>query len=246
MRTAGHSYLDETVRLLTKVRDEQGSAIHEAAELVAQAVSSGGLVHLFGTGHSHLLAEELFYRAGGLAQINPILVDALMLHAGAARGTRLERLSGLAEALLDQEPIGPDDVMIVISNSGGNATCVEMALSARDRGMSTIGVTSIRHAKAAGARQRDGRRLHEVVDVVLDNQGEPGDASVTLEGLEQRVGPTSTVIGAAMLNAVVTESAELMIARGHAPDVFASSNMAEGDTLNQALISRYAPRVRSL
>lgn len=246
MSSAGHSYLDETVRLLTKVRDEQNSAIHEAADLVARAVSAGGLVHLFGTGHSHLLAEELFYRAGGLAQINPILVDALMLHAGAARSTRIERLSGLAEALLDQEPTGPEDVMIVVSNSGRNATSVEMALAARSRGMSTIAVTSIRHATAPGARQSEGRRLHEVVDVVLDNQGEPGDACLTLGGLQQRIGPTSTVVGAAMLNAVVAESAELMISRGHKPDVFASSNMAEGDATNEALINRYAPRVRSL
>ena len=246
MSSASHSYLDETVRLLTKVRDEQGSAIHDAAELVARAVSADGLVHVFGTGHSHLLAEELFYRAGGLAQINPILIDALMLHAGAARGTRLERLSGLAEALLDDEPTGPADVMIVVSNSGGNATCVEMALAARGRGMSTIGVTSIRHATAPGARQREGRRLHEVVDVVLDNQGAPGDACLVLEGSELRVGPTSTVVGAAMLNAVVAEAAELMLLRGHSPDVFASSNMAEGDVINDALITRYAPRVRSL
>lgn len=244
--SASQSYLDETLKLLTQVRDTQTAAIHEAAELVAGAVSAGGLVHTFGTGHSHLLAEELFYRAGGLGQINPILVDALMLHAGAARSTRLERLSGLADALIDDEPIGPDDVMIVISNSGGNATCVEMALAARSRGMSTIAVTSMRHSTAAGARQREGHRLHEVVDVVLDNQGEPGDAFLTFEGSQVRVGPTSTVVGAAMLNAVVAEAVDLLIHRGHVPDVFASSNLANGDEVNQALITRYAPRVRSL
>jgi uncharacterized phosphosugar-binding protein len=244
--SAGHAYLDATLSLLTKVRDEQGTAIREAADLVAHAVSSGGLVHLFGTGHSHLLAEELFYRAGGLAQINPILVDELMLHAGAARSTGLERLTGLAEVLLDNESTGPDDVMIVISNSGGNATSVEMALLARARGISTIGVTSVRHATAPGARQRSGPRLHDVVDVVLDNHGAPGDACLALEGLDQRVGPTSTVVGSAMLNAVVAESVELLIARGHPPDVFASSNMDAGDSINQALVSRYSPRIRAL
>lgn len=246
MSSASRAYLDECVRLLTRVRDEQESAIHEAAELVARAVSSVGLVHLFGTGHSHMLAEELFYRAGGLAQINPILFDGLMLHSGAARSTNLERLSGLADILLDNEPTGPDDVLIIVSNSGGNATCVEMALAAGRRGIATVGVTSMRHATAREARQGGGRRLHEVVDVVLDNQGALGDACVTLDGLDQRVGPTSTVIGAAMLNAVVAESAELMIARGHTPDVFSSSNVEHGDIRNEALVSRYAPLVRAL
>lgn len=246
MSGAGHSYLNETVRLLTEIDAEQGPAIHDAAELVARAVSAGGLVHVFGTGHSHLLAEELFYRAGGLAQVNPILFDGLMLHSGASRGTHLERLSGLAGVLLDAEPTGPDDVMILTSNSGGNATCLEMASEACSRGMATIAVTSVQHATSSEARHQSGRRLHEVVDVVLDNLGRPGDACLTLNGFPQRVGPTSTVIGAALLNAVVVEAVELMVARDHSPDVFASSNIADGDTTNDALIARYAERVRAL
>jgi uncharacterized phosphosugar-binding protein len=244
--SAGRSYLDEVLRLLIEVRDDQWPAIQRAAALVADAVSAGGLIHVFGTGHSHLLAEELFYRAGGLAQVNPILVDALMLHAGAARSTRLERLTGLADALIDGEQIGPHDVMIVVSNSGGNATCVEMARAAGTRGISTIALTSIRHATAAGARNHDGPRLHEVVDVVLDNRGQPGDACVALDGLAQPVAPTSTVVGAAILNAVVAEAVEIMLARGHTPDVFASSNLAEGDRINHELVTRYAPKVRAL
>ena len=246
MGSAGNSYLDEVVRLLTEVRDEQALAIKRAAELIVDAVSADGLVHMFGTGHSHLLAEELFYRAGGLAQINPILVDALMLHAGAARGTRLERLPGLAEALIDSERIGPHDILIVVSNSGGNAACVEMALAARSRGVPTVGLTSLQHATSPASRHRDGPSLHDVVDVVLDNRGRPGDACVTLEGLEQSVAPTSTAVGAALLNAVVAESVEIMLDRGHAPEVFASSNLTDGDRVNEELIERYAPRVRAL
>lgn len=246
MSSAGRSYLDEVIRLLNEFRDEQGSAMRRAAELVADAVAADGLVHLFGTGHSHLLAEELFYRAGGLAQVNPILVDALMLHAGAARSTRLERLSGLADALIAGEEVGPHDIIIVVSNSGGNATCVEMALAARKRGIPTIGLTSIQHATTLSARNSDGPRLHEVVDVVLDNRGRPGDACVSLAGLEQPVAPTSTAVGAAILNAVVAESVEILLARGHTPDVFTSSNIDGGDRVNNELVARYAQRVRAL
>ncbi|MEO8330212.1 MAG: hypothetical protein ABI586_09420, partial [Candidatus Nanopelagicales bacterium] len=102
------------------------------------------------------------------------------------------------------------------------------------------------HATAPEARQQKGRRLHEVVDILLDNQGALGDACISLDGLDQRVGPTSTVVGSAMLNAVVAESAELMIARGHIPAVFSSSNVEHGDSRNEALISRYSPLVRAL
>jgi len=244
--STGRTYLDDVIALLTEVRDEQWSPIEQAAELVAGAIATGGLVHVFGTGHSHLLAEELFYRAGGLAPVNPILVDALMLHAGAARSTRLERLSGLGEAILDGERVGPTDVLIVISNSGGNAACVEMAQAAVARGIPTIALTSLRHATAAAARSDPGPRLHDVADVVLDNRGRPGDACTDLDGLDVAVGPTSTAVGAAVLNAVVVEAVRLVLAQGGTPDVFASSNVEGGDRVNADLIARYSPRVRSL
>ena len=122
--------------MLHEVEAAGWDEVGRAAVLVADTVAAGGLIHVFGTGHSHLMAEELFYRAGGLAQVNPILVDPLMLHSGAARSTRLERVPGLAAALLESESVGPDDLMIVVSNSGGNATGIEMLLAARDLGLS--------------------------------------------------------------------------------------------------------------
>lgn len=243
---ASQIYLDELVRLLTDVRSSQEEAIFETATLVANTVTADGIIHIFGTGHSHILAEEIFYRAGGLAQVNPILVDPLMLHAGAAQSTQLERLPGLAEAILDGVPTGPHDVMIVVSNSGGNAVAVEMALAAKRRKMPTVAVTSLGHATHATARHQEGKRLHEVVDVVLDNRGRPGDACVSFDGMELAVAPTSTAVGSALLNAVVAEAVEIVLARGETPDVFASSNMEGGDRINQDLIERYSSRVRAL
>lgn len=243
---AGRRYLAGVARLLDEVATTGWDAIEAAAGLVARTVTAGGLVHAFGTGHSHLLAEELFYRAGGLAQVNPILVDPLMLHAGAARSTALERLPGLAAALLDAEPVGPQDTMLVASNSGGNAVCVQMVQEARARGLSTIALTSVRHATDAGARAGSGPRLHELADVVLDNRGAPGDASVEIGAPPLRVAPTSTVVGAAILQAVVAQAVERLVADGVVPEVFASSNLAGGDAHNADLIQRYRPRVRAL
>lgn len=232
--------------MLQEVEDSGWEAVRRAAGLVADTVAAGGLIHVFGTGHSHLMAEELFYRAGGLAQVNPILIDPLMLHSGAARSTRLERVPGLAAALLESEPVGPDDLMIVVSNSGGNATGVEMLVAARERGLATIALTSVQHATAGSARAGSGPRLHELADVVLDNRGSAGDAAVIPAGGSVAVAPTSTVVGAAILNTVVAEAVELLLARGDVPDVFASSNLAGGDETNRALLDTYRPRVRAL
>lgn len=246
MGTAGQRYLAEVGRLLAAVGDEGWAAIEAAAALVARTVAAGGLVHVFGTGHSHLFAEELFYRAGGLVQVNPILVDPLMLHSGAARSTRLERVPGLAGALLASEPVGPDDLMIVASNSGGNAVCIEMVQAARALGLATVALTSVRHAEDAGARAGSGPRLHELADVVLDNRGAPGDACVRIPGSDLVVAPTSTVLGTAILGAVVAEAVEALVASGVVPDVFASANMAGGDQHNDELVRRYSSRVRAL
>ncbi len=245
MGSAGQRYLAEADRLLRAAADSQAGAITRAAVLVADALASGGLLHTFGTGHSHLLAEEVFYRAGGLAAVNPILVDPLMLHSGAVRSTSLERLSGVGELLLDAEPASAGDVLLVISNSGGNAVAVEMAQAAARRGLATIALTSVRHATDSAARAGSGSpRLHELADVVLDNGGRPGDACVELADLV--VAPTSTVVGAALLQAVVAEAVELLLARGVTPEVFRSSNLAGGDAHNSELARRYAGRVRSL
>lgn len=245
MSSAGQRFLAEADRLLRAAAESQGDAVTRAASLVADALATGGLLHTFGTGHSHLLAEEVFYRAGGLAAVNPILVDPLMLHAGAVRSTALERVSGVGEVLLDAEAVGTGDVLLVISNSGGNAVAVEMAQAAARRGLATIALTSVRHATDSTARAGgEGPRLHEVVDVVLDNGGRPGDACVEVADLV--VAPTSTVVGAALLQAVVAETVELLLARGVAPEVFRSSNLAGGDAHNAALAQRYAGRVRSL
>ena len=126
-RTAGQRYLTGAMAVLAAIADDQWPAIRRAAEMVAETVAQGGLVHAFGTGHSHMLAEELFYRAGGLAAVNPILVDSLMLHTGAERSTELERRRGIIGELVDDLPFGAGDTLIVASNSGGNAACEEMA-----------------------------------------------------------------------------------------------------------------------
>lgn len=239
-------YLDHVGHVMALAAEDNLERIRLAAAAVADRLAAGGVVHAFGTGHSHMLAEEVFYRAGGLARVDPILVGELMLHEGAARSTELERSPGLASRVLADHPIGPGDVLIAASNSGGTRVTVELAIAARERGALVIAVTSLGHARSDRARTVAGPRLHEVADVVLDTHGSPGDASIDLPGTERRVGPTSTVVGAALLQALVAEVASVLASRGLDPEVFASANSADGDAVNEALLTRYRDRVRSL
>jgi uncharacterized phosphosugar-binding protein len=234
--TAGRRYLAEASRLVERLAGDEWASLSAAAALVADALARGGSVHAFGTGHSHMLAEELFYRAGGLVRVKPILFEGLMLHAGAELSTSLERLPGVAAALLEQHPIASGDVLIVASNSGGNAVVREMAGLAHARGIPVIAIVSRAHASSGSARAAGDTNLQDVADVVVDNGGAPGDAAVAIDGFAQRVGPTSTVVGAAALNAIVAEAAERLVAQGIQPDVFLSSNVEGGDDVNARLL----------
>lgn len=231
---AGQRYLRGVADLVARLRDEEWPHIVAAADLISGAMADGHVLHAFGTGHSHVIAEELFYRAGGLVRVKPILFEGLMLHASAPLSTSLERIPGLARAILDDHPLEPGDVLLIASNSGSNAVITEMARGARALGLGTIAITSIGHATSDAARQQVEPRLHELVDVFIDNGGVVGDASVTVPGMEARIAPTSTVIGAAIANALVAEVAERLVARGMVPDVFTSANVAGGDAVNEA------------
>jgi uncharacterized phosphosugar-binding protein len=193
-----------------------------------------------------MLAEELFYRAGGLARVDPLLIDNLMLHESASLSTEIERQPGLAERLLDEHPMNAGDVLIVVSNSGGNLVSIELAQRAQELDVYVIALTSMRHATSAKARSHGGPRLHEIADLVLDNHGVVGDAAVSIPGIDRRVGATSTVVGAALLQALATETVALLVDEGIDPEVFSSSNTAGGDEINRVLLDRYRNQVKSL
>jgi uncharacterized phosphosugar-binding protein len=232
----GRRYLDRAGDLIARLAAEEWPAIDAAAALVAESIASGGTVHAFGTGHSHMLAEELFYRAGGLVRVRPLLFEGLMLHAGAEASTRLERLPGLAEVLFADHGMRAGDVLIVVSNSGGNVVSSALARLASDAGVSVIALVSRAHATSTQARTTETPRLHEIADVVIDNGGAVGDAAVDIHGMTSRVGPTSTVVGAAALNAIVVEAVGRLLARGVTPEVFISSNVEGGDAANARLL----------
>jgi uncharacterized phosphosugar-binding protein len=229
--------LQDTIQ---KAWDEQKSIIDEAAVAVKTALTEKHSVFIFGCSHAGILAEEVFYRTGGLAVINPIFFPGFMLNTRPITMTsQLERLDGLGKILVKENRLKKGDVLIIHSVSGRNNVPVEMAEEAKALGVKTIAVTNIAYSSAVTSRHPSGKRLFEVCDIVIDNKGCVGDAAVTLEGLPEKIGPTSTACGAALINALVIETVGKMLEEGKIPPVFLSANLDGGDEHNKKIFEEY-------
>ena len=231
--------------MLDRAFTEQGEAIEQAAQRIADTVLSGGMLYTFGTGHGHLLALEVFYRAGGLVRVCPMLDERLMLHLSASESSEWERKEGLAGELLEKYPVRAGDTVLITSNSGRNAVPVEMAVHCRERGAFVIALTNLTHSSAVSPRNAMNRRLFETADLVLDNKGVLGDACVEGPG-GRMAGPTSTAVGAALLQAIVCRVVEIAGERGREIEYFASSNIDGGDAINAAYLKKYRGRIPAL
>ncbi|WP_163848704.1 SIS domain-containing protein [Pseudooceanicola aestuarii] len=239
MTDAALHYLNGLTALITRLKnDGPAQAIAATAAAVTRAARADRQFFVFGTGHSHMLAEEVLYRAGGLACAVPILSAATMLHEGAVSGSALERTEGLVAPIIGRYGLGAGDVLLVISNSGVNAAPLEAARLGREAGATVVALTSLDYSTAA-AKGRT--RLADLADIVIDNGIEAGDAIAALPGTDLRAGPASTVVGAAILNAVVVEVAQALAQDGD-PPVFRSANMDGAAENNARLVARYRDR----
>ncbi len=243
--SAADTYFSTLEAILERTVREQSLNIEKAARSVADCVKNGRMVYTFGTGHGHLLALEIFYRAGGMARVCPILDEKLMLHVSAAGSTLEERREEWVPILLEKYPVEKGDTLIVISNSGRNAVPVLLAREARRRGAFVIALTSMNHSRSVTPRNSAKLRLFETADLVLDNGGVMGDAAVSFAD-GSMVGPTSTAVGAAILQAVICRVKEISLEEGFEADFFKSSNVDGGDEWNEKLIERWGNSVPGL
>lgn len=229
------AYMDAAAAIVQRIRDTQIDNIAAAARLCADSIASGGLVHLFGTGHSRIPIEEIFPRHGSFPGFHPIVELSLTHHTQVvgANGQRqamfLEKVEGLGEVILRNFIFNPHDSFIIFSNSGVNNVVVEVAQGAKARGLPVIGVVSVDHCDASPARHRSGQKLTDLADVVIDNGSPAGDAMVQIEGLEYPVGPGSTVGYAVVVNALKVLVADELTKRGQPPLVLTSSVMIGGE-----------------
>lgn len=242
---AFEKYYEALLSIEKKAFTEQNDKIEQAAKALADTFASGGMVYTFGTGHAHMLSLEIFYRAGGPVKVYPILDEKLMLHISASESTGWERKPGYAKELLKEYPMKKGDSLILFSNSGRNSVPVEMTLAARELGVTTIAITNLKHSSSSTPRNPYGLRLFEAADIVIDNMGEIGDACLeTPSG--RKIGPTSTAVGAALLQALIVRAEEIARENGCTPDFFASSNIDGGDEINQKYIDEYKGQIKCL
>ena len=230
-------YLDKITGILGRIEAEESGALERAAEAVADVICRDGLVHVFGCGHSHLAALDTFYRAGGLACVSPVLDEDLMLHDGAAKSSRMEKMSGIASEAFRRQGVKAGDVVVVISASGKNAAPVEMLRAAKAAGVTTVAISS-------SAYRAHGAVLLDEADVPIDCKVPYGDAVIDVGAA--KMGGLSTYASLFILNSILIEGAKRAEARGVTPPIYVSGNVEGGAAKNAALEERYLGRVKRL
>ena len=241
----GKEYVQKVLRLVEQATDSQYEQVQEAAGFIFESLKTGGLLHLFGCGHSNIPVEECFYRAGGLVPVNPIFESSLMLHEGAVKSSQLERLSGYAPLILDRHATKKGEAIIIFSNSGINSLPIEMAMAAKEKGLHVIALTSMSYAKEK-SRHADGKKLYQVADIVIDTGIPHGDALVELESSKVCAVPGSTVVGTTLINMIIAEILALYDKEELQPSVFISGNVEGGFEKNSAYITEYSKVVKCL
>ena len=238
------TYLERLRAILAEAEKTQTGVLEKAAGVLAAAIAENHSIWAFGTGHAGILAMELYYRTGGLAVINYLPAPGLVMDVmPPTLTTGMERLSGYGKAIIAARPVKAGDVMILHSVSGRNAVPVDAALAAKEAGAYTVCLTNLKTSGSVPSRHESGKRLYEVCDLVIDNCGSYGDAELEIQGFPGKVAPTSTAVGAALLNAVVARTAALLLEKGVAPPVFVSSNIPGGDEHNAKIMREHGGQI---
>lgn len=241
-----HPYVKGTIDKIIQATEKQEDKLIELSKILTETVKNNGVLHVLGTGHSHMISEEIFYRAGGPLFVNPILEPNLMLHEDPVKSTRLERLPGYASAILEDVDFNSNDVFLIISNSGRNPVPVEAALYAMERDVFTVSLSSFAHSESVESRHESGKKLMEITDMALDNYGEIGDALLELEDYGTMYGATSSAVGVVLVQTLISLTIERLASEGIEPPLMRSANLDDSDETNIELVAKYKDRINLL
>ena len=245
------AYLGAVNDLLGRILAEEAVNIRAAAALLADQIAADRLVHVYGPGgHSNLAAQEVFFRAGGLMHVAAILDEGTLMSSGALRSMAMERTPGYGRVVIEDRGLGEGDLLVLVNAYGINAALIDAALTARERGVRLIGISSRSHAEGTApdhpARHPSKANLHDLVDVAVDSKVPIGDAVMEVPGAGEKVAAVSTFANAYVLNCLTLATVEALVARGVEPPVWRSGNAPGGDEANARFLGRFRSRVRSL
>jgi len=237
-------YIEKCREIVTAIEDQK-SEIRVAATWFAETILARRMVHVFGSGHSRIMAEEMWPRYGSFPGFNPIVELSLTFHnlVVGANGQRqamfLENVSGLAARILRNFDLSAQDTVLIISSSGCNVVPIEMAACFREQGIRVVALVTRKHAEQSISKRPDGKKLTDFADLVLDSGAPLGDAMVKIPGLETPVSPGSTVGGAVMINALKAEVARLLTEAGHPPTVLSGASTVGAERSAQLFEKAY-------
>ena len=237
-------YFQAVSRIETDVLNNESEVIEAVANRMALTLQQDKKLYLFGCGHSHILVEEAFYRAGGLVPVTPIFDTALMLHDGAVKSSQLEKMEAYGDWVFDRQDIGKDDMLFIFSNSGINGCPIEMALRAKETGAVVVVVTSGAYWKTGVSRHSSGKKLKDFADYVINTHVPYGDALIEVGG--NKIAPGSTITGAMIWNMLISQLSEECEKIGVQPEYFVSGNINGGAEINKQYIEKYRVKIRNL
>lgn len=249
-KTAWQRYFDGELDIIERVRTTQGDNIMAAAKLIADCTEKGGIVRTFGCGHSHLVCEDVFWRAATMANVQAIVESAVTGQVEMTKSSKLEKIEGFGQIVFDYHRIAAPDVVICISNSGNNEVTVDFARAAKAANVPVIAITNVAYSNYLNKRHSLGINLKDVADVVIDNCSEIGDAVVSIDGFNMKVGSSSTAPSVFIQTSMLAQAVELLVERGISPDVYYNGHLEMNDQStkvhNDELISKYFYKIRNL
>lgn len=245
-----YNYFETMQQVVEKVKTTQGENIKKAAEILAKTTENGGIIYGFGTGHSHLVVDDAFWRAATPANYCALLEQSATGSFEITKSYYIENTYDIGKMIVDYHRITPNDCMIIISNSGNNIAPVDAAIRAKEKGIPVIAITAVEYSNFLKTKHRDGVKLKDVADVVLDNCSLIGDAAVSIDNFPMKVGSTSTIPNVFLQNAILAEMVNILVKKGFTPDVYYNGHMAFMDENcadhNDKLVDKYFYRIRNL
>lgn len=235
-------YYSEIISILETIKNTQKEKIENASKMIARVIENDGIIYIFGCGHSHLIGLDCFYRSGGLANVSAILDTDLMLHNGAAKSSKMEKMSGIAQSIFERYCITKNDILITVSTSGKNAVPCEMAQAATKNGIPNISVVS----SAYFNDKTETPKLYECSDMYIDNCVPHGDAVMDITGSDIKMGSVSTVASSFILQSVLLDAAEIAAQNRAELPIYKSGNIEGGAEFNKVLIGKYMFRIKHL